>query len=395
MHSPRICILGGGFGGLYTALQLAQLPWDKGPQPEIVLVDQRDRFVFLPLLYELVTDELQTWEIAPPYAELLANTRVRHCQDTVIGIDLEKNQVHLDHHPALTYDRLVLALGGETPLTWVPGAADHAIPFRSLADAYRLQEQLRLLEASHIDPIRVAIVGAGYSGVELACKLAERLGDRGRIRLVERGAEILRNSPEFNRKAAQKALTERGVWLDLETTVESIGADQISLVYRDRTDALPVDIVLWTIGTQVSPVIKSLPVDRNERDQLQVTPTLQLPGHPTLFALGELADCHDATGQQVPTTAQSAFQQAGYCAWNIWASLTERPLLPFRYQHLGEMMTLGTDNATLAGLGLQLDGPLAHVARRLIYLYRLPTLEHQLKVGLSWMTQPLRDWLPK
>jgi NADH dehydrogenase FAD-containing subunit len=78
---------------------------------------------------------------------------------------------------------------------------------------------------------------------------------------------------------------------------------------------------------------------------------------PEIFALGDLADCQDAEGQQVPNTAQAAFQQADYTAWNIWASLTGRPLLPFRYQHLGEMMTLGTDNATFTGLGIKLDGP--------------------------------------
>ena len=79
-QQPRICILGGGFGGLYTALRLSQLPFSKTEKPEIVLVDRRDRFLFVPLLYELLTGELQTWEIAPPFAELLQNTGVRFCQ---------------------------------------------------------------------------------------------------------------------------------------------------------------------------------------------------------------------------------------------------------------------------------------------------------------------------
>ncbi len=83
-----ICILGGGFGGLYTALALSKLDWQDTPH-EIVLVDQRDRFVFAPLLYELVTGELQTWEIAPPYEELLANTGIRFCQSGVDSIDID------------------------------------------------------------------------------------------------------------------------------------------------------------------------------------------------------------------------------------------------------------------------------------------------------------------
>jgi NADH:ubiquinone reductase (non-electrogenic) len=389
----RICILGGGFGGLYTALRLSQLPWSKLEKPEIVLVDQRDRFLFSPLLYELLTGELQTWEIAPPYTELLAGTGIHFYQAAVAGIDVQSKQVQLQDGPELSYDRLVLALGGETPLDIVPGAAEHAIPFRTIADAYRLEERLRTLEASDADKIRVAIVGAGYSGVELACKLADRLKERGRLRLVELSDQILRNSPEFNREAAQKALEDRGVWIDLETKVEALGENTISLEYKGKVDTIPVEVVLWTVGNRVAEVVQNLPLKHNPRGQLVITPTLQAIDYPEIFALGDLAECQDAEGQKVPATAQSAFQQAEYAGWNIWASLTHRPLLPFRYQHLGEMMTLGTEEATFTGLGIKLDGQLAYVARRLAYLYRMPTLDHQLKVGLNWIARPLHEML--
>lgn len=391
--STRICILGGGFGGLYTALRLSQLPWEKPQRPEIILVDRSDRFIFSPLLYELLTGELQTWEIAPPFEELLANTGIRFTQAAVAGINVEERQVHLQDGPEFSYDRLVLALGGETPLDIAPGVAEYAMPFRTITDAYRLEERLRILEESDKEKIRVAIVGAGYCGVELACKLAERLGERGRLRLIELSDMILRTSSDFNRDAAHRALEERQVWIDLETTVESIGSDTISLTYKGQLDTIPVDIVLWTVGTKVASVVQSLPLKHNKRGQLTTTPTLQVVDHPEIFALGDLAECRDAEGQQVPNTAQAAFQQADYTAWNIWASLTGRPLLPFRYQQLGEMMTLGIDNATLTGLGMKLDGPLAYLTRRLAYLYRMPTLDHKLKVGLSWMAQPLLDLL--
>jgi NADH dehydrogenase len=389
----RICILGGGFGGLYTALRLSQLPWEKPQRPEIILVDQNDRFLFTPLLYELLTGELQTWEIAPPYEELLVNTGVRFTQAAVAGINVEERQVQLHDGPEFAYDRLVLAMGGETPMDMAPGVTEYAIGFRTIADAYRLEERLRILEESDREKIRVAIVGAGYSGVELACKLAERLGDRGRLRLIEMSDMILRTSTDFNRDAAHKALNDRSVWIDLETSVASVEPDAISLLYKAQVDTIPVDIVLWTVGTRVAPVVRSLSLKQSKRGQIVITPTLQAVDHPEIFALGDLADCRDADGQQVPNTAQSAFQQADYTAWNIWASLTGRPLLPFRYQQLGEMMTLGTDNATLTGLGLKLDGPLAHLTRRLAYLYRMPTLNHKLKVGLNWMAQPLLDLL--
>jgi NADH dehydrogenase len=344
-------------------------------------------------LYELLTGELQTWEIAPPFEELLVNTGVRFTQAAVAGIDIDNHRVQLQDGPEFSYDRLVLALGGETPLDMAPGVAEYAIPFRTVTDAYRLEERLRILEESNADKIRVAIVGAGYSGVELACKLAERLGERGRLRLIELGDVILRTSPEFNREAAQKALDDRSVWIDLETAVESLGPDTISLLYKGQVDTIPVDLVLWTVGTRVAPVVRSLPLKQNQRGQLTTAPTLQLVDHPEIFALGDLADCRDAEGQQVPSTAQAAFQQADYAGWNIWASLTGRPLLPFRYQHLGEMMTLGTNNATFTGAGVKLDGSLAHITRRLAYLYRMPTLDHKLKVGFNWIAQPVIDLL--
>lgn len=393
MSQQRICILGGGFGGLYTALRLSQFPWNQPDKPEIILVEQNDRFLFSPLLYELLTGELQTWEIAPPFAELLAETDVRFVQGSVAEIDVPSSQVQLQDGQQFTYDRLVLALGGETPMDGVPGCADYAIPFRTIQDAYRLDEKLRHLEAADRDKIRVAIVGGGYSGVELACKVADRLSDRGRVRVIEASDTILRSSSEFNRSAGMRALEDRGIWIDLETTVDRIEADSISLLYKEQMDTLPVDVVLWTVGTAVSPIVRSLPLKQNQRGQLTTSPTLQAIDHPDIFILGDLADCHDANSQKIPATAQAAIQQADYAAWNIWASLTQRPLLSFRYQSLGEMMTLGLDNATLTGLGIKLDGQVAHILRRLIYLYRLPTLDHQLKVGFNWITQPLREML--
>lgn len=385
----HICILGGGFGGLYTALRLSELPWEQDHKPKITLIDRNDRFLFSPLLYELITEELQTWEIAPPFTELLADTGISFCQGNVVSIDPEAQQVNLESGNQLPYNKLVIALGGKTPLDIVPGAKDYAIPFRNLSHVLCLQEKLRTLENSQAEKIRVAIVGGGYSGVELACKLADRLKEKGRLRIIDIGEDILRNSTKFNRQAAKQALQKRGVWLDVETKVESITPDTIALEYKGNVDTIPVDIVLWTVGNQVSEFIKDLPFKKNQRGLLAVQPTLQIGNHHDIFALGDVIACQDAEGQEIPATAQAAFQQSDYCAWNIWASLTERPLLPFRYKNLGEMLALGKDEATLTGLGFELAGVPAYIARRLMYLYRLPTVKHQLSVGLKWITQPV------
>ncbi len=387
-HPQQVCILGGGFGGLYTALRLNQLPWPD-PAPTITLVDQNDHFLFTPLLYELVTSELQTWEIAPPFTELLANTNIQFVQGTVQHIDLDQHLVTLDQNRSHSYDRLVLALGSETPREQVPGATEYALPFRTVADAYQLKQRLRKLEPSKTDKIRVALVGAGPSGVELACKLADRLGPRGRLRLIDRNEQILTGVNAHNREVAHKALEDRGVWLDLETKVTKVEPQHITLEYKSQVDTIPVDLVLWTVGTAIAPSIQAMPLAQTEQGRLRTEATLQIVDRPELFALGDLIDARDAAGERVPSTAQAALQQADYVAWNIWASLSNRAPLPFRYTHLGEMLTLGKDAATLAGLGVTLDGPFAYLARRLIYLYRMPTFEHQLKVGLNWVLKPL------
>ncbi|MEL7408245.1 MAG: FAD-dependent oxidoreductase, partial [Cyanobacteria bacterium J06558_2] len=209
----------------------------------------------------------------------------------------------------------------------------------------------------------------------------------------DRGTQILNDSSEFNRETALKAIEKRRIWQDLETEVEKVGEDSITLVYKGQSDTIPVDLVLWTVGNTVAPLIEQLPLEQNQRGLLEIEPTLLVKGREDIFALGDAANSYDSDAKPLPATAQVAFQQSDYCAWNLWALATNRPLLNFRYQPLGEMMTLGIDSATINGLGLKLNGPMAYIARRLIYLYRLPTLKHQLTVGFNWITQPLVELL--
>ncbi|MFQ3612624.1 MAG: NAD(P)/FAD-dependent oxidoreductase [Cyanobacteriota bacterium] len=394
----RICIL------------VSRQPWPEPPQ--ITLVDRQERFVFAPLLYELLTGEMEDWEVAPRFRDLLSSESVQFVQGSVASIDLKSQRVVLTDGQSLDYDGLVLALGGETPLDRVPGAAEYAFPFRTLADAQRLRTHLKRLQdrasissAVGQSSVRLAIAGAGASGVELACKLADRLGTGGQIRLIELGSDILSGFAESSRVAAQKALQDRGIRVELRTQVVGIEAvdeqrkDTLTLhVRRIDSEAMasdPVDAVLWTVGAQMSAVINTLDLPKTEQGRLQVLPTLQIPSFPTVFALGDVAAVVDADGQRVPATAQAAFQEASYCAWNLWAALTqERPLLPFRYLSLGEMLSLGVDTAVLSALGgFTLTGPLGYLARRAAYLVRMPTLEHQLKVGWNWISRPLWEGL--
>lgn len=385
MAERNVVILGGGFAGLYTALELLRLP--NAAASHITLVDRQDRFLFAPLLYEYLTGEMEEWEIAPPLRSLLPPPSTV-LQDHVTQIDLNHRQIHLAQGSPLSYDALVIALGGETPDFGIPGVAEHAYFFRTLADARRLYQRLQLISSR----TQIRIVGGGPSGVELACKLADRLGSLGEIHLIDRGSQILSGFSGATVRAAEQALARRQIPVHLGRQVTAVGKDYLQWQAGQELRQEPVDLVIWVAGLGVNPQVQALDLPKNPRGQLHVTPTLQVPDHPDVFALGDAASLVDADGKPVPASAQAAFQQAGYAAWNLWASLDPhpfRPLLPFRYQPLGEMLSLGSDTAVLSGLGLTLSGSLGYLARRLVYLGRMPTWEHQLKLGWQWIRRPL------
>jgi NADH dehydrogenase len=383
----RICVLGGGFGGLYTALALSR---KRSPRYQITLVEQRDHFLFTPLLYEIVTGELQAWEIAPTYQKLLRHRQVEHCQARVQDIDLRDRQVYLHDGRTLSYDYLVLALGSESRLNVVPGALEYAQTFCTLADAEHLKERLRFLEASGREVIRVAIAGAGPNGVEIACKLADRLGQRGDVHLIDRGNGILKSFPKGCQVAAARALAKRNVRLHLETSIEAIAPDHVAMTTPTHYSVLPTDLVLWTAGTQISQWIRQLDCAHNPQGQLMTTPTLQLVDHPDVFVLGDVAEIRDISGQRVPAVAQAAFQQAPHTANNLRRAIAGRPPKPFRYLPLGEMLTLGINSAVVFSFGITLDGELARIIRRATYIQRLPTARHGLQVAWRWLVDGLR-----
>ncbi|XVE86450.1 hypothetical protein DITRI_Ditri18aG0035100 [Diplodiscus trichospermus] len=441
---PRVCILGGGFGGLYTALRLESLVWPDDKKPQVLLVDQSERFVFKPMLYELLSGEVDAWEIAPRFSELLANTGVQFFQDRVKllhpsdhwGTDGPKQSscggtVLLESGLLIEYDWLVLALGAEAKLDIVPGALEFALPFSTLEDACKVDKKLRALERRNFgkdSPIRVAVVGCGYSGVELAATVSERLQDRGIVQAINVETMICPTAPAGNREAALKVLSSRKVQLllgyfvrcikrvsDVEASADATGITEsqdigacnsekyvLELQPAEKglkSQILEADLVLWTVGAQpllpeLEPCDKPHELPLNARGQAETDETLRVKGHPRIFALGDSSALRDSTGRLLPATAQVAFQQADFAGWNLWAAINHRPLLPFRFQNLGEMMTLGRNDAAVSPSfieGLTLEGPIGHASRKIAYLIRLPTEEHRFRVGLSWFARSVID----
>ncbi|MDA0673285.1 MAG: FAD-dependent oxidoreductase [Cyanobacteria bacterium] len=381
---PHICIIGGGFGGLYTALYLARK--GRGRQPcDITLVEPSDRFTFTPLLYEVLTDELKPWEIAPRYGDLLQGTAIHHRQTAAQGWDLQARTVTLATGEVLTYDYLVIATGSQQRPVPVPGVQNHAYRFRTWADADALEARLAQLEAVAPPPIRVTVVGGGPSGVEVACKLADRLGQRGQVQLVEQGDRVLKPFSPRMQRVATRALVKRRVTLRFETGVQVITADALTLTTATGTETTPMDLVVWAAGTRPTPWLGGDPAT-TPLGQQAIRPSLQLPGQPYVFVVGDQAAMPWRRDRPAPQTAQAAYQAAATVAHNLLAVMQGRSPKAFRYLHLGDMMTLGDRDALVSSFGLLIQGRFAAFIRQVVYLQRLPTWGHRLQVARHRLT---------
>lgn len=394
MAQPRILILGGGFGGLFTALEFAEFAG-------VTLVSDADHFVFTPMLYEYFSGEVEAWHIGPTYDELL-ESKVQFVKDEVCAIDLEAQSVSLAlRQDTLEYDVLVLAVGGVTNYAGVEGAEEFSLPFRKISHADKLR--WRMVDAlDRIPPemppqdvrraLTFAVVGAGASGCELSTKMADLLADafkrralqgEPRVVLLEMGDHVVPGMDQQLREFVEDALRESRVEVHTLTRVVRVSSDGITFEHEGNEEYLKTAGVVWTGGVRMNPLIEQLDVEKNKRGLLVVKPTLQLSQYDNVFALGDIAFYPDAT-PALAGTAQLAFQQATLAARNVKALIAGRELQSKHFEELGEAISLGTERAAVLTGGRAFGGALARQARFALYTSRLPTWHHRLRVGASW-----------
>lgn len=400
MGTARVVVVGGGVVGLEVAGRLERSRADV----DLTVVDGAGVSVYQPLLPEVAGGVIDARHAVLPLRTGLPRTRIVDGQ--AAGLDPERHRLAVrrldDVEVELPYDHLVVAPGAVTKLLPVPGLAEHAIGFQTVAEAVRLRDhvlgRLQLAEVTD-DPDRrrraltFVFVGGGYSGVEAAGELEDLASDACREHpsvspddlrfvLIEATDTILPMVRPSLRATALDELRSRDVDVRLETVVESVDDEAIHL--SDGT-SLSADTLVWCAGVRSHPTVAELGLPTDERGQAVVEPTLAVTGFDDVWSAGDCATVPDLVrGGVCPPSAQYALRQGRRIARNIERALAGEPAQPFRYRQIGELISLGRLRAVGDIRGLPLSGRPAWLLRAAYHVFRFPTWRRKLRVGLEW-----------
>jgi len=399
----RVVILGGGFGGVYTAMHLRRLVPDEAAL-SITLVNRDNFFLFTPMLHEVAASDVEITNIVNPIRKLLTNGVVMCGEVEAIDLDAKRVTVsHGDggHRHAIEYDHLVLALGSVTNFYNVPGLEGRAFTMKSLGDAIALRNHViaRLEEADfecavglRHELLTFVVAGGGFAGVETIAALNDfarealrfypHLNEHDlRFVLVHPGPVILPELGEKLGRYAQQRLGKRGV--DIRTGTSVAGLSEQGVQLSDGS-VIPTQTIIWTAGTSANPLVTKLPLQL-ERGRVVADAHLRVPGRLGVWALGDCALVpNPRTGQPHPPTAQHALRQGKVLARNIVAMIRGRPTAPFDFGGLGQLAAIGRRTGVARILGINFSGFIAWWLWRSIYLMKLPGVDRKVRVALDW-----------
>jgi NADH:ubiquinone reductase (H+-translocating) len=410
----RIVILGGGFAGMHAAECLEEtLRGDASIS--LTLVNETNALLFTPMLAEVAGSSLEPSHISTPLRSTLRRTDF--IRGVVAGVDLEKRFVILDSDRGadglssrreIPYNHLIFALGSVSNYLGMTNIEKFAFDFKSLLDAIRIRNHIiEMFERADVesDPVlrssllTFVIAGGGFAGVELAGALNDFahgiLADYPRLRanelnvvLVHSRDRVLPELSESLARYAQEKMQLRGVSFRLNTRIVDAHPGVVLL----SDGEIHTETLVWTAGTAPSPLLKSLPLEKDKRGALLVDSTLALPGCPGLWAIGDCAAVTDAaTGRPCPPTAQFALREAEVLASNIHAQLEGRTARGFHFDSLGALCVVGHQTACAElrvpfarSKFLRFSGLFAWFLWRGIYLAKLPGLERKIRVLMDW-----------
>jgi len=375
-----IVIVGAGFAGMTFALNLKNL----NPSLPILVVDSEANFIFKPLMYEVLSKEIRSWEATPQFANIFSDAGITFLRNCLTKISFEENILEFSDNLKLSYQYLVICTGSIPNSFLIKGIDENCYFFNDVHDLKKLNSFLKKSQDTALHQ-KLFIVGGGPSGIELACKIKDIFIEQFEINIIEKSNEILNRNKIFNREQAERSLENRKINVLLNSTVKEVSATKISISSQDGITSLDKDIVIWTAG--VKPNLSYLETDdiTKKYGRILVNNNLQIENHKNCFAIGDISVIEGM--EDLPITAQVAMQEGNHLANNLELLIQGKDPLPFEFKENGEMISLGIGEASISGLGVTLSGKLAFEARRLIYASKLPDINESLKSASSWIFQ--------
>ena len=374
-----IVIVGAGFGGMTVASNLKRI----NPSLPILVVDSEANFIFKPLMYEVLSEELSMWETAPEFSNIFSNLGITFLRNCLTKIRFDEKMLEFCDDLTLGYEYLILCTGSVSNNSSVKGVDENCYFFNNLNDLKKVKLFLQKIQNNKTKN-NLFVIGAGPSGVEIACKIHDTYLNKFNINIIERSNEILGRNKIFNQEEAEKALERRKINVLLNATVQEISDQKISILDNSEIKDLDQDVVIWTAGVKPNlSYIDEQVIQKNGR--ILVNEKFQINNYENSFAIGDISIIKGM--EDLPLTAQVAMQQGNHLAKNIDLLFQEKDLLPFDFEDNGEMISLGIGEASISALGVTLSGKLAFEARRLIYSSKMPDISKSLKSAASWLFQ--------